>query len=327
MLRSNNFLISKSVLSLVLASSVLVSCQQSKNTDVTSVDGDIAFAKAESSSSTLLPPDNKVNKEYRSLSQEWQDYWYAGKAEITSYKLEQSRYGEARDGTAVLIFVTEDFLPDEQVKANRQNTTNIPVLKLNATKKFITGIYPYSVMNSTFYPVKEKDHAIKVSQSMQEWCGHIYTQINNRAQFEVMSHSYFEGASDKEFELPKTILENELWTQLRMDPAELPTGTIEVIPSLEFIRMNHAKVKAYKAQATLTENTYTLTYPELERSLVITYNPSFPFEIEKFEETTKNRRSGKLMKSTATKIKTIKNAYWGKNSNADQEIRKELGLQ
>lgn len=321
MLFSKNFLISKPVLFLALASIVTTGCKQSKNTDIDSIDSNIAFAKAES---TLTTP---TTTEYRSLSQEWQDYWYAGKAEITSYKLEQSRYGEARDGTAVLIYVTEDFLPDEQVKANRQNESNISVLKLNSTKKFITGIYPYSVMNSTFYPVKEKRHAIKVSQSMQEWCGHIYTQINNREQFEIMSHSYFEGASDKEFDLPKDILENELWTQLRMDPAELPVGNINIIPSLEFVRMNHAKVKAYKAEATLTENTYTLTYPELERTLVITYNPSFPYEIEKFVETTKNRRSGKPMTTTATKIKTIKNAYWGKNSNADQEIRKELGLE
>jgi len=50
----------------------------------------------------------------RNISQEFKDYWYAGKAEISSYKLEQARYGELRDGTAALIFVTEDFLPEVQ---------------------------------------------------------------------------------------------------------------------------------------------------------------------------------------------------------------------
>ncbi|MDP7238046.1 MAG: hypothetical protein QGI34_15090, partial [Candidatus Latescibacteria bacterium] len=37
------------------------------------------------------------------------DYWYQGKAEITSYTLKQARYGEIHDGHVVLIFVTEDF--------------------------------------------------------------------------------------------------------------------------------------------------------------------------------------------------------------------------
>ena len=30
------------------------------------------------------------------LSGEFKDYWYSGEAEITSYKLEQGRYGEQR---------------------------------------------------------------------------------------------------------------------------------------------------------------------------------------------------------------------------------------
>ena len=86
------------------------------------------------------------------LSPEFKEYWYSGEAEITSYKLEQARYGELREGKAVLIFVTEPFLADKQVKANRSNPENIPVLKLNSTKKYLTGIYPYSIMSSSFYP-------------------------------------------------------------------------------------------------------------------------------------------------------------------------------
>lgn len=62
-------------------------------------------------------------------------YWYDGNAEITSYKLSQVRYGEIHEGRAVTIFVTEDFLPEKQVKADYQNEKNIPVLKLNSTKK------------------------------------------------------------------------------------------------------------------------------------------------------------------------------------------------
>ena len=267
--------------------------------------------------------------EEKEPSQEFKNYWYAGEAEISSYKLEQARYGEIRNGHAVLIYVTEDFLPNIQVKANRQNANNVSVLKLNATKKFNTGIYPYSIMQSTFYPVSNDKHAVKISSSMQEWCGHVYAQLNNKEQFELMSHSYFEGEADESFNLDKAILENELWTQLRIDPKSLPTGDLEIIPSFEYSRLRHVTIKAYKALATLKENTYSISYPKLNRTLSITFNPKFPYDILSWEESFKSGfgTNSKVLKTKATKLKTIKSAYWGKNNNKDEFLRKELQLQ
>lgn len=267
--------------------------------------------------------------EAKEPSKEFKNYWYVGEAEISSYKLEQARYGEIRNGHAVLIYVTEDFLPNVQVKADKQNANNIPVLKLNATKKFNTGIYPYAIMQSTFYPVSNDKHAIKTSGSMQEWCGHVYAQLNNKEQFEVMSHSYFEGEADKSFNLDKAILENELWTQLRIDPKSLPTGNLEIIPSFEYTRLRHVPIKAYKAIANMKENIYSISYPELNRTLSITYNPKFPHDILSWEESFKSGfgANAKVLKTKATKLKTIKSAYWGKNSNKDEILRKELQLQ
>lgn len=261
-------------------------------------------------------------------SQDFKEYWYTGEAEITSYQLEQVRYGELRDGKAVLVFVTEDFLPKQQVKADNYGKDNSPILKLNATKNFNTGIYPYTIMQSTFYPVSNTKHALKLSCSIQEWCGHVYTQLNNRAQFEVMSHSYFENEADQKFEINKTILENELWTQLRLDPSSLPTGNLEVIPSLEFIRLKHVELKAYNAKAELNDSTYTISYPELDRSLTIHFNGKFPYDILGWEEQFKSGFgiNAKSLTTTATKLKTIKSAYWSKNSNANEVLRDTLGL-
>ena len=59
-------------------------------------------------------------------------------------------------GKAVLIYVTEDFLNKEQVKANRKSKVSQTVLKLNRTKKFNTGIYPYSIMTSLFTRLGQK---------------------------------------------------------------------------------------------------------------------------------------------------------------------------
>lgn len=261
-------------------------------------------------------------------SQAFKDYWYAGKAEITSYKLEQARYGQIRNGKAVLIYVTEDFLPNKQVKADNRNPNNISVLKLNATKKFNTGLYPYSIMQSTFYPVSNNQHAIKVTSSMQEWCGHVYAQLNNKDAFEISAYSYFESEGDQNFKLEKAVLENELWTQLRINPKSLPTGNIKIIPSFEYSRLKHLKLKAYNAKATLANNTYSINYPELNRTLAIQFNPKFPYDIISWEETFKSGfgKNVKTLTTKATKLNSIKSAYWGKNNNKDEVLRDTLQL-
>ncbi len=136
-------------------------------------------------------------------------YWNRGKAEITSYDLEQARYGEVHPGEAVTIFVTEPFDPEEQVKADNPDEADIQVLKLNLTKKFVTGIYPYSMMLSVFTPVNlEKfPRTLKTTVSSQEWCGHTWTQLNWRnGKYLAELRSYFESEGDWDFVVGDAIL-------------------------------------------------------------------------------------------------------------------------
>ena len=79
---------------------------------------------------------------------DFDSYWYNYGAEISRFELEQSRYGEIHSGEVVLIFVTEPFLPDVQVKSDfdASRGMSIPILKLNLIKRFDTGIYDYSIM-------------------------------------------------------------------------------------------------------------------------------------------------------------------------------------
>ena len=296
----------------------------------------IIFISCKEQQNEILVDHNSADEQVKSidkeksqpLSSEFKAYWYANDAEITSYKLEQARYGEMRDGTAVLVYVTEPFLRDEQVKADKNYAGNVPVLKLNAVKKFNTGIYPYSIMQSVFYPVANNQHALKISCSVQEWCGHVYTQLNNHTEFEVTSHSYFEGEADEDFSLDKSILENELWTQLRINPNSLPTGELKIIPSFDFLRLRHVPMKPYDATVTMSEGNYSISYPELNRTLTIYFTPQFPHEIEGWEETFVSGFGEQVKELTtkATKIKTIKSDYWNKNRNADDPLRESLGI-
>lgn len=276
---------------------------------------------------TAVKPTSK-----KPISKAFKDYWYAGNAEVTSFALEQARYGELREGKAVLIFVTEPFVADQQVKADQDNPSNIPILKLNSTKKYLTGIYPYSIMTSSFYPVEDNQHALKVTFSAQEWCGHVFTQLNNREAFNITSFSYFETEGDTDFKLEKNVLENELWNKIRINPSELPVGKFDMIPSFEFLRMSHKEIKAYQALATLETtnggNTYTITYPTLQRTLVINFSAMFPYTIESWTDsfTSGFGENAKVMVSKATKIKTLKTPYWRQNGNNSLSLRDTLGL-
>ncbi|WP_149275534.1 septum formation inhibitor Maf [Pareuzebyella sediminis] len=279
---------------------------------------------------TLNRQETKTSR--AQLSETFKKYWYNGEAEITSYQLEQARYGEMRDGQAVLIYVTEPFLAGKQVKADESHPDNVSVLKLNSTKNYLTGIYPYSIMTSSFYPVYDDQHAIKISFSSQEWCGQVYAQLNNRENFDVTSHSYFETEADQNLSLEKNILENELWNKIRINPENLPLGQFEVVPSFEYIRLSHKEFRAYNATLARSDSlgvsSYTINYPALERTLRIDFKTAFPHTIEGWSETFKSGfgENAKVLTSKATKMKTIKTPYWQQNGNKHLYLRDSLAL-
>ncbi|WP_299624804.1 septum formation inhibitor Maf [uncultured Tenacibaculum sp.] len=279
----------------------------------------------------LIKNENNSN---RIVSKETKEYWYDGNAEISSYKLSQARYGENHDGTATLIFVTEPFSKASNTKADYPNQNNIPVLKLNMNKKFNTGFYPYSMMNSTFFPFEKENTSLKIASSMQEWCGMTYVDMkNNKDHFSFNFNSYFEGASFQNKKIEKTILEDDLWSLIRLNPELLPTGKLEIIPSLFFLNLKHKPFKSYTGEATLekTESTtvYKITYQKINRSLQINFESSFPYKILSWEES-HNSGYGKNKKTLTTKallMKTIKVDYWNKNSTKDSIWRNKLDLQ
>ena len=286
----------------------------------------------------ILGCGNNISKENSNEvppSKEFNKYWYSGEAEITSYKLEQARYGEIHTGESVLIYVTEPFSKEKQVKADNPSEDDYSVLKLNYTKKFNTGVYPYSMMISSFLSVNSPDkHALKITTSAQEWCGHAFMQLNNKnGKYEVNSYSYFESEGDQNMEIKENVLEDEIWSKIRLNPNLLPTGTVEMIPSSFYIRLMHKPLKSYKAEVSIEEeanvNVYKIYYPELDREIKINYTNIFPYTIEGWEETYTSGwgSNAKKLTTKATKLASIKSAYWDKHSVEDVELRKELKLE
>lgn len=260
-------------------------------------------------------------------------YWYAGQAEVNSYKLQQSRYGQIREGDAVMVFVAEDFSKSKQVKLDYPNKAPrdaVSVLKLNQMKRFHTGIYDYSVMLSAFTPIDMENHpnTLKATFSSQDWCGQVFSQMNlkDNGAYELTSFSYFESEGDGAQKFKGAMLEDEIWSRIRINPESVPTGEVMLIPSMSFGRLQHKSMKPASARITFVKETEStsdlkIEYLHHERTVTITFENTFPFKILGWKE-----KNGNEPATVATLHKTLKSSYWGKNSNNSEILRDSLGL-
>ncbi len=269
---------------------------------------------------------------------QFSDYWYSGKAEITSYELSQARYGNENPGYAVLIFVTEDFSRSKHIKLDnpsRAGKDAVKILKLNFVKKFNTGIYRYSTMSSVFAPVSGKDRRpLKVTLSSQEWCGNVFMQLNrSRRGYDGKFFSYFEDEGDGTFKVRDAFLEDEIWTLVRMNPESLPTGRIRIFPRLLITRFLHTGFGVEEADAKIsnpseTITRYSLFFPKSERVFEMDFETVFPHKIVSWREIYKSGwgPAAKKIETRAQAKKTIISDYWNKNSPPDEKMRRQLGI-
>ena len=265
--------------------------------------------------------------------EQFSKYWYQGKAEINVFDLQQSRYGEIRPGKAVMIFVTEDFSKSKQVKLD--NPQDRPsdaqkVMKLNMTRDFVTGVYPYHTMLSVFTPVYEEVPSPKLSASVTEWCGQSFTQLNFKSgKYNAKLFSYFESEGDVESKIDAQA-EEELFNLIRLNPDLVPMGNASLIPSLIFQRFAHIPLKA--EQATISkkdlgsnQSEIEVIYSEIGRKITVRYQQFFPFEILGFTETW-TKADGKQEITTATRTNMQLLDYWKQNEKVYEPLRKDLGL-
>ena len=277
-------------------------------------------------------------------------YWNDGLAEVSRFALEQQRYGELRKGEAVMIFVSEPFRRDRHVKYEQGSRRNVTqVLKLNMTRKFLTGIYPYSNMTSIFTPT-DKQWPLKVTSTAQEWCGQRFTQANQtRRGYRFQMNSYFDAEGDQQFNRNNAILEDGLWTLVRLAPGKLPVGNFQAIPGNEYCMLFHQEYKAHPAHATLREDVsmngmdgavsiYRIEYPQLGRHLSIAFESRAPHAIVQWEESFATRPTQATRSTQATRpggdphitrgVRTHvqKLEYWKMNGSEFEARRDELGL-
>ncbi len=266
-------------------------------------------------------------------SEGFSTYWYQGKAEVNRYALTQARYGEMRNGDALMVFVTEDFLVNEQVKfEGGSKSPKTGVLKLNWIERFNTGIYDYSLMTSVFSPV-DQSPVLKVTCSVQDWCGQAFVRLNQRKDgYRMESRSYFEQEGDEDKRVGEVWLEDALWNQIRIDPVLLPIGNVKLLPSVRYLQLMHKPHEAVdalaKREAQGDTTIYAITFPMLERDMTIKYATKEPHTIFGWSETRMDGHGTNAQKLTSIAILThqVMEPYWGLNSNADDSLRSSLGM-
>jgi hypothetical protein len=271
------------------------------------------------------------------------DHWGDGRAEIDSYRLTLPRYGELREGTAVLIFVTEDFTDGQRVKSDGGHPDEYPVLKLNDIRHFQTGIYDYDVMSSTFLRIDGESPIgmpVKTSLSVQEWCGHVYEQLVPRGRsLRWTGHSYFDGEADHDeaLDLPAGgVLSEALPIVARGLVGDWPEPGAEVevpiLPSL--LRSRFAHRDPEWTRATITRGTATAP--------TVTEVPAGRFDTIDVTATIDGGRSTtwkievapphRIVRWTASDGETAelvaseRLAYWQMNGEGEEAALRSLGL-
>ena len=280
------------------------------------------------------------------LADEFWDYWGDGKAELNGYQLTYPRYGEARQGKAVSIFVTESFSKSQKVKAEQGQvdpSDEMLVLKHNCVKDFQTGIYDYNLMTMSFaatnpYKGRPAGSLVKISFSEQEWCGNTYEERvfgRDRIGQTIMSYWLNDSVRDNPIDYPKDgVSADQLHFLVRGLFGEyLARGQQASVPFLPAIKDDRLLRKETKWQTATIERAArptTLRVPAGRfRADVWTVTPAngpqtkfytdlaYPHKIVKLEST-----SGELMELTGS----ARLRYWDLKKNIDEKTLKLLGL-
>ena len=277
--------------------------------------------------------------------EDFYDYWGDGRAELSSYRVTQPRYGETHEGHSVMIFVTEEINRQSLIKveSNQPQQERVYTLKLNKTLKFLTGIYPYSVMTSVFSAVEggpsepgSPFEARKVTLSAQEWCGHVFEEVQLRddAIFGDLN-SYFEREGNRSWSLERSetfASEDHLLIQIRelKGPfmAEGESRQLMLLPALWQFRVQHSErslvsatlTKGEREQITVGEATYTAFpwfWSDGTREKSVWVDAEYPHRILRWASADGSR--GELMVSKRL-------PYWGQHDLDDEHLRDELEI-
>ncbi len=256
------------------------------------------------------------------------DYWHDGRAELSSYDYSINRYGQTRKGTAVMIFVAEDFNQKTQTKTNSNRTHS--AMKLNLIRDFPTGIYDYNMMTSTFVALSPDFGAfLKSSFSSQEWCGQSFGEINQTKKgWEISTKSYFEQENNRNqtYKLSEgSITEDQLFLIVRGIGKE---ASGKILMSQVESKLSHRDMTWRKITSNERKETKHKGVLATQQTIKIQGGVTYKFVTEKLppHRILSWQADYKGMSEKGELIKSKKLKYWEMSGPKDVPRLKELGL-
>jgi len=298
------------------------------------------------SSPPQLPPKPAAKTPTPYVDGSFWAHWGDGQAEVSSYDLTYPRYGSARSGLAVTIFVAESFSLQSRVKADpgkHSDSDVFSVMKLNLVEDFQTGIYDYNEQTSSFLALapaghQQADYLTKASFSSQEWCGHSWAQWTVQPDgLQYTGHSYFDGEADRSALIPTPnggITEEHLmfWARSMAEPKLMP-GEERTVPfrrSLQQERHSHREAKWTKALLTRGVVPVTISVPAGKFAVEtwrveIPEGPEITFSVERAS-------SHRILEwrssdgERAVLVQSDRMKYWELNKPGGESALRRLGL-
>lgn len=255
--------------------------------------------------------------------------WLQGKAEISTYDLYQNRYRDLHPGEAVIVTVSEPWHPGNNVKSDSGGESTTTVLKTNQVRQFTTGIYDYSIFTSTF--VQPDGYLEKITCSSQDWCGQSWLQIIGADHSaEIEQRSYFEQEGDRIQVANTQLSEDGLINQIRIDPKQLPSGEVALVPAAHYLLMRHLPLEAIPALVSQSVSSDTvklhIKYPTINRDITFLYAVDAPHTIYGWQDTYPSAFDGQARTTEAVLRDTAWHDYWKLNRVQDTVYRQPLGL-
>src|SRR5690606_4294986 len=111
-----------------------------------------------------------------------------------------------------------------------------------------TGLLPRVLSTRLYDPFDPRlPSPLGATASALSWTDTRYQQWRrDAAGFRVLTRSALEP--DAEAALPELLLEDQLFTQIRLDPSALPVGLRSLVPGLHFLTLEHLPLRGYTAR-------------------------------------------------------------------------------
>ncbi len=285
-------------------------------------------------------------------------HWSDGRSELDGYRLVQPRYGQKRNGHAVMIWVIEPFSRAKHVKSDHPEAPGADapvVMKLNHVRKFQTGIYDYSLMTSVFSPVVigatdlAAQTPLKVSFTSQEWCGNVFQQVTRTgSELDTRWFSYFESEGDGAQKLSTStdlVFDDEIWIRVReLSGGPFAAGQYKLLPSLASVRLGHAAMVpgtlAVKRGEFGTTRVPAGSFETETWQLELTWGPkgsqhqartvwvekSYPHRIIAWEGDVPGFGNNEPARERGELTGSMRDAYWQHHDEGDEKLLEQLGL-